>query len=69
MYVCICRAVTDGQIREAAEDGARHLRDLRKQLGVATGCGRCARQAREILARSQPAADGFDGAELLPAPA
>jgi bacterioferritin-associated ferredoxin len=71
MYVCICRAVTDGQIREAAEDGARHLRDLRQQLGVATGCGRCASQARDILARSQPAPDSCEGAgaELLPAPA
>ena len=42
MYVCVCKAVTDRQIREAVFDGARTLRDLRKQLGVASECGRCA---------------------------
>ena len=26
MYVCVCQAVTDRQIREAAEGGARTLR-------------------------------------------
>lgn len=49
MYVCVCRAVTDGQIREAAQSGARTLRDLRRDLGVARDCGRCASCARECL--------------------
>ncbi len=49
MYVCVCQAVTDRQIREAAESGARSLRDLRKQLGVTRDCGRCASCAHECL--------------------
>jgi bacterioferritin-associated ferredoxin len=49
MYVCICSAVTDRQIRDSAEDGASSLRDLRQRLGVASQCGRCARCAHEIL--------------------
>lgn len=49
MYVCICRAVTDRQIRQAVELGASSLTDLKEALGVATGCGKCAPQAREIL--------------------
>ena len=49
MYVCVCQAVTDRQIREAAESGARSLRDLRRDLGVTRDCGRCASCAQECL--------------------
>lgn len=50
MYVCVCQAVTDRQIREAASGGARTLKDLRRELGIARDCGRCAGCARECLA-------------------
>ncbi len=49
MYVCVCKAVTDRQIREAAESGAKNLRDLRATLGVTSECGRCASCARDCL--------------------
>ena len=49
MYVCVCQAVTDRQIREAAERGARTLKDLRRDLGVTLDCGRCAACARDCL--------------------
>lgn len=49
MYVCVCRAVTDRQIREAAAGGARNLNDLRRELGIVNECGRCATCARECL--------------------
>lgn len=49
MYVCVCRAVTDRQIREAAQNGARTLKDLRRELGVTSDCGRCASCAHECL--------------------
>jgi bacterioferritin-associated ferredoxin len=49
MYVCICNAVTDTEIQQCAEGGARTLADLRDQLGVATNCGQCAQSARGIL--------------------
>lgn len=41
MYVCVCRAVTERQIEAAVKDGARHLRDLRTELGIIEDCGRC----------------------------
>ena len=50
MYVCICNAITDKQIRAAAKDGATDLRGLQAALGVATGCGSCKEVASEILA-------------------
>ena len=49
MYVCVCQAVTERQIREAAEGGARTLKDLRRDLGVARDCGHCASYARQCL--------------------
>ena len=49
MYVCICLAITDRQIREAALGGARTLKDLRRDLGVTRDCGRCASCARSCL--------------------
>jgi bacterioferritin-associated ferredoxin len=49
MYVCVCNAVTDSEVRSCASEGARTLADLRERLGVATDCGRCARYARALL--------------------
>lgn len=42
MYVCVCGGVTERQIQQAASEGAKTLGDLRRDLGVAQECGRCA---------------------------
>ena len=55
MYVCVCHAVTDKQVREAISQGSHSLRDLRRQLGVTTSCGKCGRCVRDILQQSRPA--------------
>lgn len=52
MYVCLCKGITDTQIRAAVEDGASSLRDVRKSLGVASQCGKCGILTREILRES-----------------
>ncbi len=49
MYVCICNAITDKQIRQAAESGVQDLWSLQRELGVAVGCGSCKEMASEIL--------------------
>ena len=48
MYVCICKGVTDREIRGAVEDGNCTVRGLRKQLGCTGQCGKCKSQVREI---------------------
>jgi len=54
MIVCVCRRVSDHQIREAAAEGAVSLECLKTELGVATQCGRCADCASRIsLSRSR----------------
>ncbi len=49
MYVCVCQAVTERQIHQAVRDGARTLKDLRRDLGVTSECGRCAGCARQCM--------------------
>ena len=53
MYVCICNAVTDKQIRSAVASGVTDLWGLQKKLGVAAGCGRCKEHAMEVLTETR----------------
>ena len=53
MYICICKNVTDSQIRKCVRDrGVRNLRGLRRELDACDQCGKCASQARQIIAES-----------------
>lgn len=52
MYVCICNAVTDGDIRQAARKGIATMDDLCEDLKVATCCGRCRDCARKHLSQA-----------------
>ena len=49
MYICICKGITDKQIRKAAIAGVDNLYELRAHLDVASGCGTCANQVQSIL--------------------
>ncbi len=52
MYVCICKGITDTQIRAAVQDGASSVREVRNTLGVASQCGKCGIVTREIVRES-----------------
>lgn len=49
MYVCICRQVTDNQIRDLCRDGVSNLADITAKLGVASECGKCGKLANAIV--------------------
>ncbi|MBL8482919.1 MAG: (2Fe-2S)-binding protein [Rhodocyclaceae bacterium] len=49
MYICLCKPVTDRDIRVAVDQGCRSVRDLRTELGCCSDCRRCARAAHEVL--------------------
>ena len=49
MYVCLCKGITDGQIKDAVYGGATSLRQVRKELGVSTQCGKCGMMAKQII--------------------
>ena len=55
MIVCVCRRVSDHDIRRAARDGAVSLECLQFELGVATQCGRCADCATSVLCEARAA--------------
>jgi bacterioferritin-associated ferredoxin len=52
MIVCVCKAVSERHIRAAVKDGATSLRDLTRELGLGTCCGKCLPEAKSALATS-----------------
>lgn len=52
MYVCICNAVTDSDIRNAVGSGVRSMRQLLQETGCSSTCGCCRELASEILQQS-----------------
>ncbi|MDP9084124.1 MAG: (2Fe-2S)-binding protein [Pseudomonadota bacterium] len=49
MIVCICKAVSDRHIRAAVKGGACCMRDLTRDLGIGTCCGKCVPAAKASL--------------------
>jgi len=49
MYICICNAVTDGQITTALRSGCEDVTQLSQRLGVGTCCGSCLPAAEELV--------------------
>lgn len=49
MYVCVCSAVTDHEIRDAVAGGAASLTDVQSKLPVGMCCGRCEDVARNVV--------------------
>ncbi len=64
MYICVCNAVTEREIRQCAQLGY-NLGDLRERLGVAKNCGKCKHAAKLIL-REERSADG-ESSRMQPA--
>ncbi len=53
MYVCVCRAVTENDIRKAIAEGARTVLDLKKRLHVTENCGCCLETVKDCLDESK----------------
>lgn len=53
MIICVCKAVSDKTIRRTVERGdAISLRDLTRETGLGTCCGKCVPAARSTLAQA-----------------
>jgi len=68
MYICICNAITDRQIVQAAEQGARSSDDLAQGLGVGLGCGRCTSCAIALLQETVATLTGSASDRASPVP-
>ena len=64
MYVCVCNAVTDSDIRNAVDDGVSNLKQLRQFTGCGATCGSCKDMAVEVLQQALTNKRGSQG--LLP---
>lgn len=49
MYVCICNAVTDRQIKTAVQEGHGTFKKIQQRLAVGTCCGKCESHAKEVI--------------------
>ncbi len=52
MYVCLCNAVTENDIKKAVKEGANCLHHLESKLGVSNQCGSCVCDAASCLERA-----------------
>ena len=49
MYICLCNAVTDHDIRHEAADGVHTFAELQARTGCSDCCGSCEQEARATL--------------------
>lgn len=49
MFVCVCKGITDTQIRDAVNGGAESVRAVKESLGVSSQCGRCVSHVRDVV--------------------
>ena len=49
MIVCLCRNITEQQIRKAVREGMSTMPALNARLGVANQCGRCHEYTEDLL--------------------
>ena len=50
MYVCICRAVTEAEVRGCIAEGAGTVKDVINRSEAGTGCGTCVGKIIALLA-------------------
>lgn len=65
MYVCLCHAITDTQIRTAVAEGVTSMRELRQRLGVCSSCGKCGPCAQRMLRERQASAPSLANDNLV----
>ncbi|MFB7129320.1 bacterioferritin-associated ferredoxin [Kitasatospora sp. NPDC056273] len=49
MYVCMCHAVTEDQVKKAIDGGANTPRQIARGCRAGTDCGSCVRRIQALL--------------------
>jgi len=49
MFVCLCKSVTDHEIRAAVDNGVHSFEEMQERLEVSTVCGACTCEVKQIL--------------------
>jgi len=63
MYVCVCNGVTDREVSEAIEAGAKTRTAVTHACGAGGDCGSCHRTIDEMIASKCPSRE--NGGEAL----
>lgn len=67
MYLCMCKGVSDQQIRQAVEQGARTVGEMSLRFGIGIECGKCIDGIREFLDTCLTGSPASADANPLPA--
>ncbi len=49
MFVCLCKSVTDHEIRAAVDAGVDSFAAMQQRLGVSSVCGACTCEVKQIM--------------------
>ncbi|GLW57264.1 (2Fe-2S)-binding protein [Kitasatospora phosalacinea] len=49
MYVCMCHAVTEAQVKQKIDEGANTPRQIAQGCKAGTDCGSCVRRIQALL--------------------
>ncbi|MEV4252528.1 (2Fe-2S)-binding protein, partial [Spirillospora sp. NPDC049652] len=61
MYVCVCNAVTEDDVRGCMLDGGcSRVRDVKDACGWKPGCGSCTRRLYSLVSEVRTASDMVD---------
>ena len=54
MYICICNAITDSDIRTLVSAGARSVAQVYRRLGCKPQCCKCVEDVKRLLNGADP---------------
>lgn len=49
MFVCLCKSVTDHQIKASVDEGVTSFSAMQQRLEVSTVCGSCSCEVKKII--------------------
>jgi bacterioferritin-associated ferredoxin len=49
MFVCVCNAITENDIRHAVDNGSETIKQLKEKFSVGDQCGGCLTLTKQII--------------------
>lgn len=53
MYICVCNAITDSDIKQCIDAGIDSVPLIKRELEFCSSCGRCSNFIRELVNNRQ----------------
>ncbi len=51
MFVCVCNAITEKDIRQAVDNGSETIKLLKEKFAIGNQCGGCITLSKQILSQ------------------